>query len=259
MDGSPSPKECVVKWWKQATIEYQYPLPPQKSCFSRDTLVLLLNLKPHQAFEWEQSQGGGGSSAASNAEAAATGDISSVAGGSIGADLAQPASVERATSDAALEGDASVQPPAEGAASAATTVTSEIPGAAAAMTTTTTTTKATDTLPVETAGEDHPTGAQDYEGGRSGDDGDSDDDDDDDNSEQEEVDEEKEARIRQAVELSSPAVIRRVAGKLEGYHLPAASLEELRETLKGFVGTKNYHNYTNHKKPADPSCKRCAP
>lgn len=58
------------------------------------------------------------------------------------------------------------------------------------------------------------------------------------------------------VELSSPAVLRRVAEKLEGYRLPEGQVAALRETLKGFVGTKNYHNYTNHKQPTDPSCKR---
>lgn len=70
-------------------------------------------------------------------------------------------------------------------------------------------------------------------------------------------DEEKAARLRRAaVELSSPAVIRTVAEKLQGYRLPPDRVEELRETLKGFLGTKNYHNYTNHKKASDPSCKR---
>lgn len=58
------------------------------------------------------------------------------------------------------------------------------------------------------------------------------------------------------VELSSPAVVRRVAKELEGYRLPEGAVAALRETLEGFVGTKNYHNYTNHKKPTDPSCKR---
>lgn len=75
----------------------------------------------------------------------------------------------------------------------------------------------------------------------------------------EEEEAEKEARLRlAAVELSSPAVIQRVAEKLKGYRLPVDRVEELRETLKGFLGTKNYHNYTNHKKADDPSCKRYA-
>ncbi|CAM9185015.1 unnamed protein product [Laminaria digitata] len=63
------------------------------------------------------------------------------------------------------------------------------------------------------------------------------------------------ARLQQ-VELCSPAVMRRAAEKLETYRVPAEAVELLRETLKGFLGTKNYHNYTNHKQAADPSCKR---
>ena len=63
------------------------------------------------------------------------------------------------------------------------------------------------------------------------------------------------ARLQQ-VELCSPAVLRRAAENLEAYRVPAEAVELLRETLKGFLGTKNYHNYTNHKQAADPSCKR---
>lgn len=63
------------------------------------------------------------------------------------------------------------------------------------------------------------------------------------------------ARLQQ-VELCSPAVLRRAAENLETYRVPAEAVELLRETLKGFLGTKNYHNYTNHKQAADPSCKR---
>lgn len=63
------------------------------------------------------------------------------------------------------------------------------------------------------------------------------------------------ARLQQ-VALCSPAVLRRAAEKLEAYRVPAEAVELLRETLKGFLGTKNYHNYTNHKQAADPSCKR---
>lgn len=63
------------------------------------------------------------------------------------------------------------------------------------------------------------------------------------------------ARLQQA-ELCSPAVLRRAAEKLETYRVPAEAVELLRETLKVFLGTKNYHNYTNHKQAADPSCKR---
>ena len=75
--------------------------------------------------------------------------------------------------------------------------------------------------------------------------------------EEEEEDEGREARLRLSnVELSSPAVVRRVAERLEGYRLPPDRVEALRETLKGFLGTKNYHNYTNHKQATDPSCKR---
>eukprot|EP00752_Nemacystus_decipiens_P001432 g1412.t1 len=64
-----------------------------------------------------------------------------------------------------------------------------------------------------------------------------------------------EARLKD-YELSSPAVVRRVAEKLEGYRLPPDRMEALREILKGFLGTKSYHNYTNHKQATDPSCKR---
>ncbi|CAM9524052.1 unnamed protein product [Scytosiphon promiscuus] len=93
-------------------------------------------------------------------------------------------------------------------------------------------------------------------GGDRGDD-DDDDDDDDQSSQDQAEDDAMEARLRQAaVELSSPAVIRRVGEKLRGYRLPPDRVEELRETLKGFLGTKNYHNYTNHKQHSDPSCKR---
>lgn len=60
------------------------------------------------------------------------------------------------------------------------------------------------------------------------------------------------------MELSSPAVVQRVAERLEGYRVSADAVEALRETLKEFVGTKNYHNYTNHKQPTDPSCNRWA-
>eukprot|EP00904_Undaria_pinnatifida_P010899 jgi/Undpi1/693/HiC_scaffold_10.g04157.m1 len=63
------------------------------------------------------------------------------------------------------------------------------------------------------------------------------------------------ARLQQ-VELCSPAVTRRAAEKLETYRVPPEAVKLLRETLKGFLGTKNYHNYTNHKQAADPSCKR---
>lgn len=58
------------------------------------------------------------------------------------------------------------------------------------------------------------------------------------------------------MELCSPAVTRRAAEKLETYRVPPEAVKLLRETLKGFLGTKNYHNYTNHKQAADPSCKR---
>lgn len=193
-----------------------------------------------------------------------------MAGGSIQVPLTQLAGVESVGSGAALEGDASVQPAAAVAAAAAApaTAASEVAGTTATMTATSTAT----TVPVEAAaaaaaeGQEHATGAQDENGGRSDDDagsgGDVDDVDDDggdDDSQQEEVDDAKEARLRQAVVLSSPVVIRRVAEKLEGYRLPADRVEELRETFKGFLGTKNYHNYTNHKKAADPSCKRYVP
>lgn len=180
-----------------------------------------------------------------------------MAGGSIEVDLAQPGGVESVTSDAALEGDASVKP---AAAAIAATVTSEIGGTTATTTASATLKAAATAVPAEAAGEgrEHATSAQDCNGGsRSDDDGDSNGDDDDDS--QQEVDEAKEARLRQAVALSSSAVIRRVAENLKGYRLPSDRVEELRETLKGFVGTKNYHNYTNHKQSEDPSCKRCAP
>lgn len=189
-----------------------------------------------------------------------------MAGGSIRVDLAQPAGIESVTNGAALKGDASVQPAAVGAAAAA--VTSEISAGTTATMTTTATMKATATMATAATavsmeeavgeGQEHATAAHpgyDYNSGKSGDGDDADDD-----SQQEEKDEEKEARLRQAaVVLSSPAVIRRVAEKLEGYRLPSGRVEELRETLNGFVGTKNYHNYTNHKKHEDPSCKRCVP
>lgn len=59
-----------------------------------------------------------------------------------------------------------------------------------------------------------------------------------------------------SVELSSPVVVQWVAEQLQGYRLSAEEIQVLRNTLKVFVGTRNYHNYTNHKKPTDPSCKR---
>lgn len=59
-----------------------------------------------------------------------------------------------------------------------------------------------------------------------------------------------------SVELSSPVVVQRVSEHLQGYRLAAEDVQVLRDTLKVFVGTRNYHNYTNHKKATDPSCKR---
>ena len=60
----------------------------------------------------------------------------------------------------------------------------------------------------------------------------------------------------ETVELSSPAVVERVADRLQGYRLSADTMSVLREVLKVYVGTRNYHNYTNHKKATDPSCNR---
>lgn len=71
-----------------------------------------------------------------------------------------------------------------------------------------------------------------------------------------EADADEAVRRLESVELSSPAVVQRVAERLQGYRLPPESLKALRETLNDFVGTKNYHNYTNHKQPTDPSCQR---
>lgn len=59
-----------------------------------------------------------------------------------------------------------------------------------------------------------------------------------------------------SVELSSPEVVQWVAEQLQGYRLSADDMQVLKDTLKVFVGTRNYHNFTNHKKPTDPSCKR---
>lgn len=65
------------------------------------------------------------------------------------------------------------------------------------------------------------------------------------------------AQIRDPpIELSSEAVIKRVAQRLEGYRLPSDRVEKLRDTLNLFRGTKNYHNYTNSKKGGDSSCNR---
>lgn len=186
-----------------------------------------------------------------------TDDFSSVAGDSTRAGAAQvaggtpmPAGPESAVSGM-LGGDASVQAaavdPAEAGSSEACVETGSAVSAGAAG-----------------GGQDRTAaGAQEVGGGgydrNSGrSDNNEDGDDNSDGSHRaEEEDEGKEERLRlAAVELSSPAVVRRVAEKLKGYRLPADRTEELRETLKGFLGTKNYHNYTNHKTAADPSCKR---
>ncbi|CAM9775810.1 unnamed protein product [Ectocarpus sp. 4 AP-2014] len=175
------------------------------------------------ALEWEMAHAGGGDSSAVD-DLGETADISAVAGGSIQVDAAQLAA-GTPPPDAADAVAVSMETPAEG------------------------------------QGQGHALGAADDDGaseysGRSDNEGG----DDDDDSQQESEgsgDEGKEARLRQAaVELSSPAVVQRVAEQLKGYRLQPDRLEDLRETLKGFLGTKNYHNYTNHKKATDASCKR---
>lgn len=200
-----------------------------------------------QALEWEKSHGGGG-------------DGNSVA--DTGKDN-EPAGLESAANGGGgLGGDASAQAAAAGVAdvaagslSDASSVTTAGAGAGVE------TGAATVPSGAAGAGQEHPSagapgmgGSDNNDGGDDGADGDSD------GSQQaneEEEDEGKAARLRLAnIELSSPAVVQRVAEKLQGYRLPPDRVGELRETLKGFLGTKNYHNYTNHKQATDPSCKR---
>ncbi|CAM9174938.1 unnamed protein product, partial [Ectocarpus sp. 8 AP-2014] len=203
------------------------------------------------ALEWEMAHAGGGDSSAVD-DLGETADISAVAGGSIQVDAAQlaagapspeAAQAENASSGAVVPSAGAVGTEASGLIHAADAV-------AASMET-----------PAAGQGQVHAVGAADDDGAseyssRSDNEGD----DDDDDSQQEyegSGDEGKEARLRQAaVELSSPAVVQRVAEQLKGYRLEPDRLEDLRGTLKGFLGTKNYHNYTNHKKATDASCKR---
>lgn len=58
------------------------------------------------------------------------------------------------------------------------------------------------------------------------------------------------------IELSSVAVVRRVAERMKGHRVQAETVESLRAVLKQFCGTKNYHNFTNNKKGGDSSCNR---
>lgn len=182
-------------------------------------------------------------------------DISAVAGGSIqvdapqlaaGASPPEAAQAENASSSSAVLSMEAVATEAPGQKDSA--------GAVAAPMET----------PAAGRGQEHAVGATNDDGasgfsGRSDNEGDDDDDDDSQQEYEGSEDEGKEARLRlAAVELSSPAVVQRVGEKLKGYRLQPDRLEDLRETLTGFLGTKNYHNYTNHKKATDPSCKRCA-
>lgn len=188
-----------------------------------------------QALEWEKSQGGGGGGDGdsvadndkdNNVETAAR-DVSSVAGGAP-SPKAVPESVARGGG--------------LGEAAAGSSPEASMAAAGAGM---------------ETGGT-APAGAPQMGGSGESDNGGDDYDEDSDASqlEVEEVEGNEASQRLAAVELSSPAVVRRVAEKLKGYRVPPDRVEELRETLKGFLGTKNYHNYTNHKQAADPSCKR---
>lgn len=64
------------------------------------------------------------------------------------------------------------------------------------------------------------------------------------------------AKMNSGVELSSAAVVRKVAESLKDYRVDGETVEALREVLNQFCGTKNYHNYTNNKKGSDGSCRR---
>lgn len=243
---------------------------------SHQTAYGKLRLNPlAQALEWEKSQGGGGGLAADIAEQNAH-DISSVAGESVQVDAAQVAGEappEAASMEVAV---GSAVPSAATAAESAglATETASAASVAIAAIEVPTSSSVNPGAAMATEGATHGRaqsagvqeeeersggkGAGSYGGDKYDDDGD-DGDDDEDGSQDREEDEAMEARLRQAaVELSSPAVIRRVGEKLKGYRLPPDRVEELRETLKGFLGTKNYHNYTNHKQHSDPSCKRWA-
>lgn len=230
-----------------------------------------------QAIQWEKCQGGGGGG--DDGVGTVTQEVlnvsTTVSTGGSGAEQAdeapQPAASE-GLREAGRIGDAAGgtvpdssvvsggSPSAAGATGTRPSPTATAAADVSRVACTTSPVNAAATVGAEAAGqgEAQPAGAQrqGVEGDGSGHDSGDDDGSDEDGSHDEE-NEAMEARLRRAaVELSSPAVVKRVGEKLEGYRLPPERLERLRETLRGFLGTKNYHNYTNHKHHSDPSCKR---
>ncbi|CAM9268837.1 unnamed protein product, partial [Hapterophycus canaliculatus] len=226
-----------------------------------------------EALEWEKSQGDGDIAAEIAGQNAH--DTFALTEGSVLIDAAQvageatpeEAKMENADGSAVLDGETPVGLSSAEAAGRAGSATEPASTATAAVESRVSPVNRSATMATEAAehGQARSVGVHEEEeggGGRGsgsygGDRDDDDDDDDCDSTQDIGEDEAMEARLRQAaVKLSSPTVIRRVGEKLKGYRLPPDRVEELRETLKGFLGTKNYHNYTNHKQHSDPSCKR---